>query len=147
MSLAPSVAQPSWDAADARLPLVLVADRTFENGNHEQICVEGVQIVRKHSQRLGLLRRGHRPIIDRLLWRNASVTMASMPRVLFVAAVLSVSALIGGATIAAQSESKPKSEPKRPQVILKATPGSGTEAAGYRDLKVFFGPSSPTCTM
>ena len=64
--------------------------------------------------------------------------MASMPRVLVVAAVLSVSALIDGATIAAQSESKPKSEPKRPQVILKATPGSGmvpVRVSGTAELK------------
>jgi hypothetical protein len=53
-------------------------------------------------------------------------------------AIFSGLAVIGGATLSAQSEAKAKSEPKRPQLTLKATPGSGmvpVRISGVAELK------------
>jgi hypothetical protein len=64
--------------------------------------------------------------------------MGSMHRLLSLAAAVSASALIGGALLWAQSDARPKSEPKRPQLTLKATPGSGmvpVRISGIAELK------------
>ena len=61
-----------------------------------------------------------------------------MHRFVSLAAALSASALIGGTLLGAQSDAKPKSEPKRPQLTLKATPGSGmvpVRISGVAELK------------
>jgi hypothetical protein len=64
--------------------------------------------------------------------------MTSMHRFVSLAAAVSASALIGGALLSAQSDAKPKSEPKRPQLTVKATPGSGmvpVRISGVAELK------------
>src|ERR1700730_99414 len=64
--------------------------------------------------------------------------MRSMHRFVSLAAAVSASALIGGTLVSAQSDAKPKSEPKRPQLTLKATPGSGmvpVRISGVAELK------------
>jgi hypothetical protein len=64
--------------------------------------------------------------------------MTSMHRFISLAAVLSASALIAALPLSAQSEARAKSEPKRPQLTLKATPGSGmvpVRISGVAELK------------
>jgi len=61
-----------------------------------------------------------------------------MPQLVRVAASLAVGLVIGSAASSAQTELKPKAEPKRPQLSLKATPGSGmvpVRISGTAELK------------
>ena len=61
-----------------------------------------------------------------------------MPQLVRVAAALAAGLMIGSAASSAQTDVKPKAEPKRPQLSLKATPGSGmvpVRISGTAELK------------
>jgi hypothetical protein len=61
-----------------------------------------------------------------------------MPQLVRLAASLAVGLVIGSAASSAQTDLKPKAEPKRPQLSLKATPGSGmvpVRISGTAELK------------
>lgn len=64
--------------------------------------------------------------------------MTLMTRTTRLTAVLATALLVAAAAPSAQTDAKPKSEPKRPQLTLKASPGSGmvpVRISGLAELK------------